>query len=47
MNRKITVKELEELKASGLGCTVAPCDLPDLLDWLKELRKLRKRKAKK
>lgn len=47
MNLKTTIKELEELKASGLGCTVAPCDLPDLLGWLKEFQKLRKRKAEK
>ena len=47
MNLKTTVKELEELKKSGLGCTVSPWDLPALLDWLKELQKLRKKKAKK
>jgi hypothetical protein len=47
MNLKTTVKELEELKESGLGCTVSPWNLPALLDWLKELQKLRKRKAKK
>jgi hypothetical protein len=47
MNLKTTVKELEELKEAGLGCSVSPWDLPALLDWLKELQKLRKRKAKK
>lgn len=47
MNLKTTIKELEFAKRSGLGCTLSPWDLPALLDWLKELQKLRKRKAKK
>ncbi len=46
MNLKTTVKELEQLRACGFGCTISPWDLPTVLDWLKELQKLRKRKAK-
>lgn len=47
MNLKTTVKQLEELKESGLGAVLEPWDIPALLDWLKELQKLRKRKSKK
>lgn len=47
MNLATTIKQLESLKKSCQGCVVGPWDVPALLDWLKELRKLRRRKAKK
>jgi len=47
MNLKTTIEKLEQLDSAGFGCTISPWDLPTVLSWLKELQKLRKRKAKK